>query len=74
MNIPKLKIQLLKRLLEVDDPEVLLTISRLLDTHQEANQKNSDSFSPTGGISSKNISDTDDLSGLQKDIDDLFNL
>jgi len=73
MNILKLKIQLLKRLLEVDDFEVLLTISRLLDTHQEANQNSSDSFSPTSGISPQNISDTDDLSGLQKDIDDLFN-
>ena len=67
MDISRFKLHLINRLLQTDDPEVLLTVRRVLDLGKEGAPPTGDlPFDPERGATN---ADTEEL---QREIDDLF--
>lgn len=68
MKVHQYKMQLVNKILEIKDPELLRTLSKIIEVHEQA-QEESLPFPPdVPGPKRRGL----DLDDLQKDIDDVF--
>lgn len=67
MKIQQFKMQLVNKILEIEDPELLRTLRKIIDLHEKAREP----ALPFPKVPDQNLKD-EELEDLKKDIDEIF--